>query len=228
SQSSAAREKTDHPGLAAGAAPKNSIGMDLVLVPDGMFVMGTSRAESMNEERPEHRVRISKPFLIGAHEVTQGQYRAVMGTNPSYFAPGGKGAEQVRGEDTSRLPVESVSWGDAITFCNALSRREGLPPYYEIIDLSSGEVRTLGGTGYRLPTEAEWECACRAGSTGRYCFGDTDDYAEAVRRLSEYSWHVGNSGGRTHEVGKKRPNAFGLYDMNGNVNEWVWDRYAPD
>ena len=224
--------RTPNPGISAGipSITVNSVGMALALVPGGEFVMGTNRAEHGQVEGPAHLVRISKRFLVGKYEVTQGEYEAVIGFNPSHFAPNGKGAERVRNEDARRLPVETVSWGDAIKFCNALSGREMLSPYYKIIDLARGNVLRLGGTGYRLPTEAEWEYACRAGTTGRYCFGegDTGDDTELGHRLGEYSWHSGNSDDRTHEVGKKRPNTLGLYDMNGNVNEWVWDGFAPD
>ena len=108
--------------------------------------------------------------------------------------------------------MENVSWIDAIAFCNKLSEQEGLKPYYAL-----GAVVRSGGTGYRLPTEAEWEYACRAGSTTRYGFGDTPE------RLGEFAWYGGNSGGKTHRVGQKLPNDWGLYDMRGNVNEWCWD-----
>ena len=211
-------------------ATTNTIGMRFVLVPAGEFLMGSSREEFKETEGPEHKVQISKPFLLGIHEVTQGQYESVTGANPGHFAPRGGGAEQVRGEDTRRLPVESVSWFDAVEFCNALSLRENLKPYYRAVNRSLGDVEVLGGAGYRLPTEAEWEYACRAGFTSDFCFGGEwpeqfKEWHELVRRLGEYSWHSENSDHRTHPVGSKLPNRFGLYDMNGNVSEWVWDRY---
>ena len=188
----------------------NSIGMKLVLIPAGEFLMGSpdSDKDAKAEEKPQHRVRITRPFYLGANEVTQGQYRAVTGANPSAF------------QGSVDLPVEQVSWLDAVKYCNALSREEGLPEFYRIKDLRV-EVPDWTGPGYRLPTEAEWEYACRAGSTTRYCYGDD------AARLGEYAWYVGNSGNRTHSVGGKRPNVFGLHDMYGNVWEWCWDSFGP-
>jgi formylglycine-generating enzyme required for sulfatase activity len=184
-----------------------SIGIKLKLIPAGQFQMGSSDEEkyAFEDERPKHRVRITRPFYLAAHEVTQGQYRAVMGENPSRFT----------GSDD--LPVEQVSWNDAIAFCNKLSEREGMKPYYRS---SAGEPS--GGDGFRLPTEAEWEYACRAGSSTRYSFGDD------MALMDEYAWVNGNAGNKPHPVGQKRPNGFGLYDMHGNVWEWCWDRYEPD
>ena len=150
---------------------------------------------AQDDEKPQHRVRITRPFYLGATEVTQGQYRAVTGQSPSYF----KGSDD--------LPVEQVSWNDAIAFCDKLS------------ELEKG---SLGGARYRLPTEAEWEYACRGGSTTRYSFGDD------AARLGEFAWYNGNSDGKTHPVGQKRPNAWGLYDMHGNVWEWCQDGYEKD
>jgi formylglycine-generating enzyme required for sulfatase activity len=183
-----------------------SIGIKLRLIPAGEFEMGSPYSDRKvhDDERPEHKVQITRPFCIGVYAVTQGQYRAVTGKNPSRF----------RGLDDH--PVERVSWNEAIAFCNSLSERACLKPYYRS---PSGEV--TGGDGYRLPTEAEWEYACRAGSTARYSFGDD------ATNLGEYAWHSDNSGNKTHPVGQKRPNAFGLYDMEGNVCEWCQDHYDP-
>jgi formylglycine-generating enzyme required for sulfatase activity len=182
----------------------NTIGMKLVLIPAGEFLLGSpdSDEDAAAEEKPQHRVRITRPFYLGATEVTQGQYRAVVGENPSRF------------QGSYALPVEQVSWHEAIRFCNALSDKEGLTPCYKL-----ETAARLEGAGYRLPTEAEWEYACRAGSTTRFSFGD--EYGS----LGEYAWFVSNSGGKTHPVGQKRPNAFGLYDMHGNVWEWCGDGY---
>ena len=152
---SADEKSSIEPRVRSSAAAKepeqitNSIGMKLVLIPAGEFWMGSpdSDKDARDDEKPQHQVRITRPFYLGVTEVTQGQYRAVTGENPSHF----KGSDD--------LPVEQVSWNDAIAFCNKLSEREGLKPYYQ-----SGAGVPSGGDGYRLPTEAEWEYACRAGT----------------------------------------------------------------
>ena len=146
-------------------------------------------ANGADDERPVHTVRISKPFYLGIHEVTQGQWETVMGNNPSQF----KG-------DANR-PVETVSWEEVQKFIDKLNTREG-------------------GTKYRLPTEAEWEYAARAGSTTAYSFGDDSS------QLGKYAWCGDNAGNTTYPVGKLQPNAWGLYDMHGNVWEWVQDWYG--
>jgi len=153
----------------------------------GSFQMGSNDGDS--NEKPVHRVTLSEGYHLGATEVTQGQWEAVMGSNPSKF----------KGRD---LPVESVSWDDAMSFCRKLTERER----------SAG--RLASGYAYTLPSEAQWEYACRAGTTGAYA-GDLDSMG----------WYDGNSGGKTHAVGTKRANGWGLYDMHGNVWEWCSDWY---
>lgn len=163
------------------ASVTNRIGLTLVLIPPGSFMMGSTSAD---DEQPVHQVSIGAPFYLGKYEVTQAQWVAVMGSNPSEF----KGADQ---------PVEHVTWEDAQAFIRKLNALDD-------------------GFEYRLPTEAEWEYACRAGTTGDFA-GDLD----------ALGWYEANSQGRTHPVGQKQPNKFGLYDMHGNVWEWCADM-APE
>ncbi len=167
----------------------NSIGMKFALIPPGEFMMGS--VNGPDKEKPQHKVRIIKPICLGVYEVTQEQYEQVMGVNPSGF----KGRS---------LPVEQVNWGDVVRFCERLS---ALPS------------EKAAGRAYRLPTEAEWEYACRSGTTTRYYFGND------AASLGDYACHKGNSGERTQPVGQKKPNAWGLYDMHGNVYEWCQDWY---
>jgi len=154
------------------AFDKLIISIDFCKIPAGQFMMG--------EKGSQRQVTIDKDFYLGKYPVTQAQWQAVRGNNPSHF----KGAPN--------LPVESVSWNDCQEFCKKLNQQAG----HEL---------------YRMPTEAEWEYACRAGSTGDYCFGDD------FNKLDEYGWSRNNSG--THPVGQLKPNAWGLYDVHGNVLE---------
>ena len=210
---------------ATGSYPENlpnSIGMMLKLIREGGFTMGSSPndTEAGNDEKPAHPVKISA-FYMAAHEVTQAQYFAVTGINPSYFSSNGGGKKKVADGPTGQYPVEYVTWLDAVRFCNALSERDGFPAFYEINGetAESVEVPNKRGPGYRLPTEAEWEYACRAGKDTRFSFGDD------AALLSEYGWFSQSSVGMTHPVGEWKPNAFGLYDMHGNVFELCADVY---
>jgi formylglycine-generating enzyme required for sulfatase activity len=192
-------------------------------IPAGTFLMGSpdDDKDAKDYEKPQHRVRISKPFYLGVYEITQAQYQAVMGHNPSYFSPNGGGKDKIAGQSTDRHPVENVSWLDAVKFCNKLSEMEGLKPSYKI-NGETVQVLDWNGPGYRLPTEAEWEYACRANAPTpqRYSFGDN------AGSLGESAWYSENSGSATHPVGEKQPNGFGLFDMHGNVWEWCWDWYS--
>jgi formylglycine-generating enzyme required for sulfatase activity len=178
--------------LGAELTRTNSIGMEFVLISPGTFTMGSGDGDkrASRNEKPAHQVRISKPFYLGKYEVSQAQWEAVMGNNPSNF----KGRSN---------PVEMVSWDNVQEFINRLNKQEG-------------------HNSYRLPTEAEWEYAARAGTTGVYSFGDD------AGSLGQYAWWYGNSGDKTHPVGQKQPNAWGLYDMHGNVWEWVQDWYGEN
>ncbi|MCX7423815.1 MAG: SUMF1/EgtB/PvdO family nonheme iron enzyme, partial [Planctomycetia bacterium] len=196
----------------------------------GEFAMGSTAAEIeaalkdfgddkrweeyIKSAAPQHNVILTQPIYLSANEVTQAEYEKVVGSNPSHFAAMGNGKETVAGLETANHPVEQVSWNDAAEFCAKLSKQEKFKPFY----FRAGEtVMPLDGTGYRLPSEAEWEFACRAGTTTKYWIGDKDE--DLVRA----GWFRGNSGGRTHAVGELKANPFGLADIHGNVHEWVHD-----
>ena len=206
----------------------NSIGMKLVLIPSGEFDMGSTDEMIENDchthsadewyldrvglEWPMHHVRITQPLYLGVYDVTQEQYERVMRENPSYFSPTGGGKDQVAGRNTRRYPVECVSFDDALAFCRRLSI---LPD------------ETIAGRAYRLPSEAEWEYACRAGNPGRCYFSVGSKPTAAAfdeQHAINFAWY--EWGGSTHEVGQRSPNAWGLYDMNGNVFQWCQDVFA--
>jgi formylglycine-generating enzyme required for sulfatase activity len=205
------------------------VSMKLVRIPPGKFKMGAPKSEhdfirkllpgrvnqqladEIAETSKQHGVEITKPFYMGVYEVTQAEYEKVMGKNPSAFSPKGPSKKEVSGQDTSQFPVEMVAWDDAMAFCRALSKRFK--------------------KNFDLPTEAEWEYACRAETTTTFCYGNM---------LSPKLANVGGAYGgaeevpiekrskRSTRVGSYKPNAFGLHDMHGNVREWCKDWYAKD
>jgi formylglycine-generating enzyme required for sulfatase activity len=188
----------------AGELPseiETSGGIPMVLIPAGQFTMGCDGPEDAS---PPHEVTVSA-FYMDRFEVTQEFYERIMGKNPA----------RRKGEQN---PVERVRWTDTLKFCNARSAEEGLTPCYNQETWSCD----FTADGYRLPTEAEWEYACRAGSTGDYYFEG------GAEQLDANAWFRDNAGRKHHPVGQKEPNALGLYDMAGNVREWCNDRYAVD
>jgi formylglycine-generating enzyme required for sulfatase activity len=192
----------------------NSLGMELVLIPAGTFKMGSPKTEAERvDDEAQHEVKITKPFFIGMHEVTQGQYEKIMGNNPSHFSPKGQGKERAKG-DTSKLPVEQVSWKQAKEFCKKLS---------------DTDAEKKAGRSYRLPTEAEWEYACRGKTKTATHFGNELNTQANFCGLAPYPIRGkrGFDEGNTREVGSYDPNEFGLFDMHGNVHEWCEDWYAP-
>jgi formylglycine-generating enzyme len=182
--------------------------VDLVSIPGGTFLMGSPESEEgrYSNEGPAHEVHVSR-FACTRYPVTRRLYSEITGFDPGW--PEG---------ETDDRPVNNVSWTNAVIFCNLLSKKEGLAPCYQI----DGEEATWDQTanGYRLLTEAEWEYACRAGTTTRYSFGDDES------QLGEHAWFAENSGHERQPVGRKAPNLWGIHDVHGNVYEWCWDWYA--
>jgi formylglycine-generating enzyme required for sulfatase activity len=186
---------------------------DFVKIPGGTFTMGSPANEpERRADEVQHQVTVST-FYLGKHEVTQKEWREVMGNNPSRF----------QGDN---LPVELVSWYEAVNYCNKRSQREGLTPAYTIDGTNVSWNRNANG--YRLPTEAEWEYACRAGTSGPFSTGNNISTDQANYE-GNYPYNNNAKGayrGKTVDVGSFAPNPWGLYEMHGNVYEWCWDWYG--
>lgn len=178
-------------------------GIAMVSLPGGEFLMGSDRDNA--DEAPAHRVRVTA-FLMDKFEVTHAMFVTVQLPNPSHW------------QDNPGNPVERVRWQDAKQYCNERSLLEQLTPCYD--EKTADWDCDYSANGYRLPTEAEWEYACRAGATGAYDFGTVD-------KLRQFAWFADNAADQTHAVGGKKPNRWGIFDLYGNVSEWCEDVYSP-
>ena len=195
---------------------KNEVmkGMYMVPISAGSFTMGhvyekdLTTPDNINvfyaDEQPAHKVTLNS-FQLGETQITQGQYKEIIGSNPSTFA----------GDDT--LPVTNIGPHEIMIYCNKLSQNSGLEPCYDEKQMKCDFSRN----GFRMPTEAEWEYACRAGTSSHFYTGNTEN------DLKRAGWYLGNSGGKTHPVAQKEPNAWGLYDLHGNVFEYCDDDWNP-
>jgi len=217
---------------------KKTGGVDFVYIPSGSFVMGAAAAGK--DYNPPHNVRISKGFWLSKFEITQKQYKDVTGTNPCEESKYGEG---------DNLPVYNISWYEAVGFCNKLSKLNGLDAYYEIstddedddnvsqYDEMKWKVTIIkDANGFRLPTEAQWEYGCRGGARTDFYWGNNSSWDVS----GNYSWHMFNAGLKNYSKGRfwwvkyhkvkktgtRIPNKYGLYDMDGNVAEWCFDRYS--
>lgn len=195
-------------GASAAVDPARSFeavsqsGVEMVYLPGGEFTMGNDRGNP--DEAPAHKVKVS-PFLMDQYEVTQEMFAKVQLPNPSHW------------NEQPKKPVERVRWRDAKQYCNERSIIEGLKPCYD--EKTADWDCDYSASGYRLPTEAEWEYACKAGTEGDYDFGQPD-------KLRQHAWFSENAGEQTHAVGQKKPNRWGIYDLYGNVSEWCEDVYS--
>jgi formylglycine-generating enzyme required for sulfatase activity len=189
----------DESSTPAAKTITTTTGSRMVFIPAGEFIMGDNRGD--DDEKPAHKAQVSA-FYMDTFEVTQKAYESLMEKNPS----------KTKGPDK---PVEQVDWYHAVLYCNLRSLKEGLKPCYDAKTLACD----FGAAGYRLPTEAEWEYACRAGTQSKYAFGDDP------AKLRTHAWFSANANQTTHPVGQKPPNPWGLYDMAGNVAEWCQDIY---
>jgi formylglycine-generating enzyme required for sulfatase activity len=199
--------------LLAGEVIENSIGMKFVLVPQGLFIAGSPRRELGRSDDEEPHIASMRKFAMGVYEVSQAQFTMVMGTNPSWYAPGGGGQADIVGIDTSEFPVEEIDYLTAVEFCKRMSALPG--------EQAAGRV-------YRLPTEAEWEYACRGGTPTPFSTGEQISSRQANLRgdLPYGDSTVGPTLGRPTTVGLHDPNPYGLFDMHGNVAEWCADFYS--